>query len=109
MTLIQEGSGQLTLINVFHVQPEHQQELVELLVDATQATMKHLPGFLSANIHKSLDGKRVINYAQWESREHFDQMLQHPDALPHMKRAAQLAESYDPVLCDVISVHSVLS
>jgi hypothetical protein len=24
-----------------------------------------VPGFISANLHTSLDGTRVINYAQW--------------------------------------------
>jgi heme-degrading monooxygenase HmoA len=36
--------------------------------------MKHAPGFVSANIHRSLDGKKVVNYAQWESKEAFEAM-----------------------------------
>lgn len=55
VTTIEKGSSVLTLINVFSVDPSKQDELVELLVEATQQTMKHLPGFISANIHRSLD------------------------------------------------------
>ncbi len=58
-----------TLINVFTVAPEDQQRLVDVLADATRAVMRKQPGFVSANIHRSLDGTRVTNYAQWRSTE----------------------------------------
>ncbi|MEH2394931.1 MAG: antibiotic biosynthesis monooxygenase [Nostoc sp.] len=64
MTTISKDNQVITLINVFTVEPENQQRLVEMLVEATEKTMKHLPGFVSANIHKSSDGVRVTNYAQ---------------------------------------------
>ena len=67
MSIIEKNRNILTLINVFTVAPDKQQELVTLLIDATQQTMRRLPGFISANIHRSLDGKKVVNYAQWES------------------------------------------
>ena len=66
--------------------------------------MQHLPGFISANIHRSHDGRRVVNYAQWRSRTDFETMLRNPEAQPHMARAAELAD-FDPILCEVISVH----
>ncbi len=56
-----------TLINVFTVEPENQQRLVELIVEATEELASKLPAFISANIHKSLDGTQVVNYAQWKS------------------------------------------
>lgn len=108
MTTIQEGHDIVTLVNVFYVTPENQQPLVDLLIEATDTTMQHQPGFISANIHKSFDGKRVVNYAQWQSRDHFETMLKNPAAIPHMKRASELAESFEPVLCEVSSVHPAL-
>jgi len=100
MTTIDKGQQVLTLINVFTVAPEKQDELVKLLVDATQQTMKHLPGFVSANIHRSLDGRRVVNYAQWKSLADFEAMRKNPEAAPHMKSAAALAQ-FEPILCEV--------
>jgi quinol monooxygenase YgiN len=91
----------LTLINVFTVDPGQQQELVALLTDATEQTMKHLAGFISANIHRSLDGAKVVNYAQWESKEAFEAMRANPAAIPHMKAAAALAK-FDPIMCEVV-------
>ena len=38
--------------------------LIDLLVEATEETMRHRDGFISANFHKSLDGRHVANYAQ---------------------------------------------
>jgi quinol monooxygenase YgiN len=103
MALISKSNNVVTLINVFTVEPHDQQRLVDLLTEATEAVMRHLPGFVSAHIHKSLDGVRVANYAQWKSRDHFEAMLRSPEAIPHMKAAAALAK-FDAHLCEVSTV-----
>ena len=72
---IRAGAGIFTLINVFSVAPDQQQELANVLIEATEQTIRHLPGFISANIHTSLDGRHVVNYAQWRSRDAFKAML----------------------------------
>ena len=95
-----------TLINVFTVAPENQQKLVDLLIEATEKTMRHVPGFVSANIHKSLDGKRVANYAQWRSAEDFETMMKNPEALVHMKPIQEIAE-FDAHLYEVGETMSV--
>ena len=100
---IRAGAEIFTLINVFSVAPDHQQELANVLIEATEHTMPYLPGFISANIHTSYDGRHVVNYAQWHSRDAFEAMLRNPDARPHMTRAAALA-SFDPILCEVAHV-----
>jgi heme-degrading monooxygenase HmoA len=68
--------------------------------------MKHQPGFISANIHKSFDGTRVVNYAQWRSREDFEAMRRNPEAGSHMAAAGALA-TYDPILCEVVEAIGV--
>jgi quinol monooxygenase YgiN len=100
MVTIRKGRDVLTLVNVFSVRPENQQKLVDMLVEATDKTMKKLPGFLSASIHRSLDGTRVVNYAQWRSKTDFDAMRQNPAAQPHMAAVAAIA-TFDPILCEV--------
>jgi Antibiotic biosynthesis monooxygenase len=54
----------LTLINVFTVDPANQQKLIDLLTMATETTVSHVKGFISAALHRSLDGKKVTMYAQ---------------------------------------------
>jgi heme-degrading monooxygenase HmoA len=105
MTTIQKHGPHATLINVFTVEPERAAELAALLDDATEKVMRHVPGFVSANIHVSTDGTRVVNYAQWETAEAFTAMQSDPTAREHMAGAAALASGFDPHLYTVESVH----
>ncbi|HTP49560.1 MAG TPA: antibiotic biosynthesis monooxygenase [Anaeromyxobacteraceae bacterium] len=103
-TTIDLDAPLVTLINVFEVEPERQPELVELLQRATATVMRHLHGFVSANIHRSIDGARVANYAQWRSIEDFNRMLANPEAQVHMREAGAMAKAA-PVLYRVSSIH----
>ena len=105
MTVIDADAECVTLINTFTVQPENQRELIEVLNEATDNVMRLRAGFISANIHRSLDGRRVVNYAQWRSRQDFEAMQADPACREHMARAAGLAEKFEPMLCSVESVH----
>ena len=58
--------GVVTQINVFTVPPENQERLIELLITAANS-VRDVPGWMSASIHRGLDGTRVVNYAQCES------------------------------------------
>ena len=104
-TTITTDAPVATLINVFTVRPENQRELADALTRATEEVMQHIPGFVAANIHLSADGERVVNYAQWDSEDSFKAMFTNPAAKEHMKAAADLAESFDPHLYTVASVH----
>jgi quinol monooxygenase YgiN len=101
---IRAGARVATLINVFTVSPENQQDLVDILEHATRDTIRFLPGFVSANIHRSLDGTRVTNYAQWETAQAMQAMLANPALQPHLDAARALA-SNEPHLYEVTSVH----
>ncbi|HEV7732391.1 MAG TPA: antibiotic biosynthesis monooxygenase family protein [Candidatus Binatia bacterium] len=101
MVQIASDNDVATLINVFTVSPDDQQKLVDLLVEATQKTMRHIPGFVSASIHKSADGTRVTNYAQWRRAEDFEAMLKDPRAAEHMKPIKAIATN-DAHLYDVV-------
>src|SRR5699024_679468 len=69
MTAITVHADHATLINVFTVEPDHARQLADLLTTATEEVMRHIDGFISANIHVSTDGTRVVNYAQWRDAE----------------------------------------
>jgi heme-degrading monooxygenase HmoA len=101
---IRAASPVVTLINVFTVDPAGQDELVARWQQATDDVMRHRPGFISASIHRSFDGTKVINYAQWESRDAFAAMFQDPEASAQLTRLAEIGTP-DPVLCEVVSVH----
>lgn len=93
-----------TLINVFTVDPDKQQQLLDLLSEATEQVIRHRPGFISANMHASLDGTRVVNYAQWRTREDLEAMLADAEAAEHITAIQELATA-EPNLYRVASVH----
>ena len=57
MTTIKLFHNLVTLINVFTVEPAHGSSSSSMYsARATDETIRHMPGFVSANIHKSVDG-----------------------------------------------------
>ena len=102
MSTISADTGVMTLINTFDVEPDDADRLVDLLVEATDKVMRHRGGFVSANIHKSEDGSKVVNYAQWATRGDFEAMRADPEAQVHMKQCAEVAKSFSPVVYEVV-------
>lgn len=92
-TSISEKDGVITVINVFTVKPEQQKQLVDHLVSNLD-TAKKQSGFISANIHKSLDGTRVINYAQWTSKESLELALQNQEFMAPVKKAVEFPHEF---------------
>lgn len=68
MPVIEANAGIVTQINVFTVAEGGQQALIELLAEAAKFAST-TPGWISASVHRSRDGTRVVNYAQSESLE----------------------------------------
>lgn len=78
MPTITKQNDVITVIFSLAVEPERQQELIDLIIDALETTTKHQPGFVSASLHKSLDGVRVMNYAQWRTQTEYETFAQSP-------------------------------
>ncbi|MBV9710040.1 MAG: antibiotic biosynthesis monooxygenase, partial [Ktedonobacteraceae bacterium] len=95
---IEQAASLATMINVFTVEPEKQQQLIETWFKEGKQ-FERLPGFISTTLHRSTDGKRVINYAQFQKAE---------DWLDISRRAGQLFGHFraisqsDPHLCEVV-------
>ncbi len=94
----------VTLINIFSVAPEKQDELVRLLQGMIEDVMRTLPGFISADVHRSLDGKRVANHAQWRSEEDWKAMVRHPAVQGRMTPILAIA-TFQPNLYALVSTH----
>lgn len=60
-----------TVLVVMGVEPENQQELVELFAQSDE-WVKTVPGYRSNSILQGVDGTFVANFAQWESKETYD-------------------------------------
>jgi quinol monooxygenase YgiN len=68
MPAIAKNNDVITVVIIFAVKPAQQQELIDIIIEFLETTVKHQPGFASSNIHKSIDGVRVMNYAQWRTQ-----------------------------------------
>ena len=75
MPAIGKNNDVITVIVIFAVEPEKQQELVDTIIEFLETTVKQQPGFVSSSIHKSIDGVRVMNYAQWKTPEDYQAFI----------------------------------
>ncbi len=64
---ISAENGYPTGINIIDVAPENSKQLIDLISEFAKNFMQNQSGFVSANIHKSDDARRVISYVQWDS------------------------------------------
>lgn len=63
MPIIKSETGIITQINVFTVPSGEQAALIDYLSSAASVA-REVDGWISASLHRSLDGTRVVNYAQ---------------------------------------------
>ena len=103
MPTITKQNDYLTLINIFTVEPSNQQQLVELLTKASQESVIKIPGFISAALHKSIDGTKVAMYAQWRSLDDYQKMRNNPQASPYLQQALTIAK-FEPGMYEVVEI-----
>jgi quinol monooxygenase YgiN len=104
MPAILKNSKPVTLINVFTVEPRNQRQLIELLDRATDDSVIHAQGFISASLHRSLDGTKVTMYAQWQSAEDYQAMRENPTPLPYLQQALAIAK-FEPAMYEVVETY----
>jgi quinol monooxygenase YgiN len=105
MTTISLSRELVTLINVFTVEPDDQQQLLELLTRATETFVRHAPGFISSSLHRGLDRTKVTMYAQWRSVEDYQEMRENPAPLPYLQQALAIAK-FEPGIHEVVEIFS---
>ena len=95
-TILDANGNCLTFINTFTVEPERAEALIQALKHSTEETFRSKKGFISANLHMSRDHKRVVNYAQWQSKEDYVVAFKSPEVQAHIKELASMVVSFDP-------------
>ncbi|WCM18271.1 antibiotic biosynthesis monooxygenase [Paraburkholderia bryophila] len=71
--------GPVVLINVFTLDKADEQALLDAWQDDAEF-MKRQPGFISTQLHHAIgDSATFLNYAVWESTEHFRAAFTHPE------------------------------
>ncbi len=100
MVGIAEDSGLHTLVVTFTVTPDKQADLVQYLQGVAADHSEH-DGFVSCSIHRSGDGLRVVEYIQWQTREHLQAVLATPEARAHVTDPSRQADAHAYVVASV--------
>ena len=58
----------VTQITIIEAGPGSQAQALSLMTERARF-MARQPGFISISLHRSLDGRRIVNYIQWQSRD----------------------------------------
>lgn len=77
----------VVLINIYRCEPERQDALMEHLA-AMLRTQRPLDGFVSATLHRGLNGRVAAVHSIWRSRDDWKAMARNP----------AVAEAMDPIL-----------
>lgn len=89
-------SDPVVLINVYRCQPERLDALMELLAVMVRA-QREAEGFLSATLHRGLNGKAAAVHAVWRSAEDWKAMARGPAVNAAMEPIMAIA-TFEPNL-----------
>jgi heme-degrading monooxygenase HmoA len=103
MPQIRTEQQPVTQITVVEAEPGKQAQALELMTQRAEF-MARQPGFVSISLHRSLDGRRVVNYVQWESRDLLAAAHRSPEFRKEWAHFDQLADDIEPHLYEVARV-----
>jgi antibiotic biosynthesis monooxygenase (ABM) superfamily enzyme len=98
--IIEANTGVVTQINIFTVPEGGQQALIDFLSEAARFAST-TPGWISASVHRSRDGTRIVNYAQSENIEAARRIIERLREGGWLERNKALGEAH-PGLYDVV-------
>jgi heme-degrading monooxygenase HmoA len=103
MVHIQAGKQPVTQITIIESEPDKQAEALSVMTERARF-MARQPGFISISLHRSLDGRRIVNYVQWQTRDLLQSAHQSPEFRRQWRRFDELAGEIDPHLYEVSEV-----
>ncbi|HTH33860.1 MAG TPA: antibiotic biosynthesis monooxygenase family protein [Xanthobacteraceae bacterium] len=105
MSEISEGNGICTQITTVKLDPDHQDEILKLMVERARFMAKQ-PGFVSVNLHRSKDGSHIVNYVQWTNADKLAKAHHSAEFRKTWPRFGDLVEEIEPCLYDVVHVEA---
>ena len=103
MPEIQSGEPCITQITVIECEPGKQDEALSVMEERAQF-MAGQPGFISISLHKSRDGRRIINYIQWQNRDQLRAAHNSPEFRKEWGHFDDVTDDIDPHLYEVTHV-----
>src|SRR5438874_7133714 len=103
MPRITKDNQTVTQVTFIEVEPEKQPEALSLMTERAHF-MARQPGFISISLHRSLDGRRIVNYVQWQNRDLLQSAHKSPQFRKEWGRFDRLTDDIDPHLYEVAEV-----
>jgi heme-degrading monooxygenase HmoA len=103
MPAIRAENQPVTQITVVEADSGRQGEAFALMRDRAKF-MSRQPGFVSISLHRSLDGRRIVNYIQWESRSLLEAAHKSHEFRKEWAHFDDVTEGIDPHLYEVAEV-----
>lgn len=100
MSDIRKDSGAVTQITCIEPEPGKQAEALAVMVERAEF-MARQPGFVSITLHRSLDGRHIVNLIQWKSQALLHAAHQSPEFRKEWSRFDHLASGIEPRLYEV--------
>lgn len=94
------ASTPVTQITFIEPAAGQQQEALAVMAERA-AFMSRQPGFIAIRLHRSLDGKRIVNYVEWENLELLHRAHGSPEFRKEWSRFDRLTDEIDPHLYEV--------
>jgi len=107
MPRITKDNQTVTQVTFIEVEPEKQPEALSLMTERAHF-MARQPGFISISLHRSLDGRRIVNYLQWQNRELLQAAHKSPEFRKAWRKFDDLTDQIDPHLYEVTESSKVL-
>jgi heme-degrading monooxygenase HmoA len=108
MPQIQPGTQPITQITIVELEPGKEAEALSVMKDRAKF-MAAQPGFVSISLHRSLDGRRIVNYVQWKNRDLLQAAHQSPQFRKEWTHFDHITEDIDPHLYEVAHVEDAAS
>jgi heme-degrading monooxygenase HmoA len=84
------GNGEIHGMNIVSVKPENQQKIIDALREI--GPVKEIPGLISMQLLRSIDGQKIVNYMRWESVAAFQQAEQNPQVMAAIGKITEYTE-----------------
>jgi len=103
MPNIRTDKQPVTQITIVESEPDKQAEALAVMTERARF-MARQPGFVSISVHRSLDGRRLVNYIQWQNRDLLQAAHKSPEFRKEWTRFDKLTDDIDPHLYEVAHV-----
>jgi len=100
---IQTDNQPVTQITIIEPDQGKQAEALALMTERARF-MARQPGFISISLHRSLDGRRIVNYIQWKSRDLLESAHKSPEFRKEWSHFGQVTDDIDLHLYEVALV-----